>query len=130
MEIMTIQKNIHTSPRKLRLVADLVRSMLPQQALEVLRFSKKSAAQDLAKVLKTVLANAKEQNLNEKELIFAKIEINEGLKYRRLHFGAKGRVRPYKKRLSHIKIVLSNKLGGDRRENETKKKEVKDGTQD
>lgn len=111
MEIQTIQKYLHTSPRKLRLVADMIRKMEPARAVDVLGITPKAAAQDLEKALKTVLANAKHQGVDASKLTFKKIEINESMKMRRFRAGTRGRVKPYKKRMSHIKIVLSDEQG-------------------
>ena len=108
MEIQSTQKNIVTAPRKLKLVADMVRKMRPVQSLSVLRFSDKAAAEPLSKVIKIALANAKERGLKEEELTFKTLEINEGPKMRRARAAARGRSRPYKKRMSHIKIVLTD----------------------
>mgnify|MGYP001580622257 CR=1 FL=1 len=110
MEITTIQKYIHTSPRKLRLVSDMIRKMEPNKALAILRLTPKAAAQDLEKALNTVLANAKQKGLDVSKFTFKKVEINESMKMRRFRAGTRGRVRPYKKRMSHIKIVLSDQL--------------------
>lgn len=105
-EYITIQKNLGHSPRKMRLVADTVRKMTPQRALQVLQFTNKAAALDLAKAIKTALANA---GTHSDHVIFKTLEINEGLKLRRYRVGTagRGRGRAYKKRLSHIKIVLT-----------------------
>ena len=108
MDAVTIQKYIHTSPRKLRLVTDMVRQMEPAKALEVLGVTPKMAAKDLEKALRTVLANAKNQGLDVSKLAFKKIEINESIKMRRFRAGTRGRAKPYKKRMAHIKIVLSD----------------------
>lgn len=108
MEIMTIQKYIHTPPRKLRLVADMVRKLNPNQALDVLRVTPKAAAGDLIKALETVLANAKQSGMDSEKALFKKIEINESMKMRRFRAGTRGRVKPYKRRMAHIKIVLSD----------------------
>ncbi|MDP2671899.1 MAG: uL22 family ribosomal protein [Candidatus Daviesbacteria bacterium] len=108
MEITTIQKYIHTTPRKLRLVLGLVRNMEPSRALDVLMLTPKAAAKDLQKALRVVLANAKQQGLDVSKLTFKKVEINESMKMRRFRAGTKGRAKPYKKRMSHIKIVLSD----------------------
>lgn len=110
MEIQTIQKYIHTSPRKLRLVADAIRKMEPTKALDVLRFTPKAAAKDLIAAIKVALANAKQQGLQSDKVTFRKVEINEGVKMRRFRAGTRGRVKPYKRRMSHIKIVLSDEL--------------------
>lgn len=108
MEVQTIQKYIHTTPRKLRLVLGLVRNMEPSRALDVLMLTPKAAAKDLQKALRVVLANAKQQGLDVSKLTFKKVEINESMKMRRFRAGTKGRAKPYKKRMSHIKIVLSD----------------------
>ncbi len=110
MEIQTIQKYIHTSPRKLRLVADMVRKMEPSKALDILRVTPKYAAKDLTKALETVLANAKQKGMDLGKVGFKKIEIDESMKMRRFRAGTRGRVKPYKKRMSHIKIVISDEL--------------------
>lgn len=110
MEVTTIQKYLHTSPRKLRLVADMVRKMEPARALEVLGVTPKAAAKDLGKAIGTVLANAKNQGLDASKLAFRKIEINESMKMRRFRAGTRGRVRPFKRRMSNIKIVLSDEI--------------------
>lgn len=110
MEIQTIQKYLHTSPRKLRLVSDMVRKMGPQAALNMLKLTPKMAAKDMEKAISAVLANAKVAGLDSSKLVFKKIEINESMKMRRFRAGTRGRVRPFKRRMSHIKIVLSDDL--------------------
>ncbi len=110
MEATTIQRYIHTTPRKLRLVADMVRKMEPNRALDVLRVTPKYAANDLVKALQTVLANAKVAGMNLEKLEFKKLEIDESMKMRRFRAGTRGRTKPYKKRMSHIKIVLTDDL--------------------
>lgn len=110
MEAATIQKYIHTSPRKLRLVADMVRQMKPGKALEILRITPKAASKDLAKALKTVLANAGKSGMDFAKINFKKIEINESAKMRRFKAGTRGRAKPFKRRMSHIKIVLTDQI--------------------
>lgn len=108
MEIQTIQRNIHISPRKLRLVASLVRPLKPNAALQTLQFTRKDAAKDLAKAIKTVMANARMQNLDASTMSFKKLEINEGPTMKRFRAGTRGRVKHYTKRTSEIKIVLTD----------------------
>lgn len=102
----TIQKNVGHSPRKLRLVADMVRKMTPQRAVETLQFTNRAAAIDLAKAIKTAIANA---GPHGSHVVFKHLEIDEGFKMRRYRVGTagRGRGRPYKKRTSHIKIILT-----------------------
>jgi len=108
MDVISIQKYIHTSPRKLRLVADMVRKISPNKALEVLRFTSNKASRELSNAILVVLANGKQKGLEPDKLFFKKIEINEGPKMRRMRAAARGRTSPYKKRMSHIKIVLTD----------------------
>lgn len=109
MEAQTIQKYLHTSPRKFRLVARLVQKMTPDKALETLRFTNKAAALDLIKAIKTVMANAKAKGMEN--VRFKTIEINEGPRLKRFNAASKGRAMPYQKKMSHIKIVLSDQGG-------------------
>lgn len=108
MNYMTTQKNVDYSPRKMREVADMIRKMSPAQAVEILSFTNKAGAIHLQKAIKTVLANAG----NTDGLTFKSIEINEGLKLKRYRVGTagRGRGRPYRKRFSHIKIVLTDEV--------------------
>lgn len=106
MEIKSVQKFVRMSPRKLRLVADLVRGLSPQEAIDVLPFSKKRAAGPISKVIKTAIANAKQIGVNVGDLEFKEIQINEGPRLKRWRAGARGRAKPYKKRMSHIRVVL------------------------
>lgn len=120
MEVTTIQKYIHTSPRKLRLVADMVRKMELSKAVDVLRLTPKAAAKDLAKAIETVLANVRQAGVDVTKVGIKKIEINESMKMRRFRAGTRGRVKPYKRRMSHIKIVLSDELRVQNQESRVK----------
>lgn len=116
-----IQKNISNSPRKLRLVAAMVRKMTPDQAVEQLMFTNQAAATPLAKAIKTAIANAG----RKPGLSFVTLDIQEGLKLKRYHPGTagRGRGRPYAKRLSHIKIVLTDEVVTRVKNQESSKKE-------
>jgi hypothetical protein len=54
----------------------------------------------------TAIANAKQKDVNPSDLVFKEIQINEGPRLKRYRAGARGRAKPYKKRMSHIRIVL------------------------
>lgn len=116
MEYTHIQKYITTSPRKLRLVADMIRNLSPESALEALQFTNKAAAQPLTKAIKTSLANVSKEGLT-----FKKIEVNEGPKLKRFRAQARGRVAPYKRRWSHIKIVLTDERISNKKQDTGKK---------
>lgn len=108
MEITTIQKYIHTSPRKIRLVVDMVRKMTPVKALDILRFTPNYASKDLTKAIQSALASAKQKGLEGSSVIFKSLEVNEGPVMKRYRPASKGRALPFKRRMSHIKIVLTD----------------------
>ncbi len=110
MEATTIQKYIHTTPRKLRLVADMIRKMSPAKAMDVLAITDKYAAKDLLKSINTVISNAKVVGGDLEKLVFKTIEINEGSKMKRFRAGTRGRARTYVKKMAHIKIVVSDQV--------------------
>lgn len=85
----------------------MIRKMTPNRAVDVLEVTPKAAAKDVQKAIKTVLANAKQRGLDQQKVVFKKIEVNESTKMRRFRAGTRGRVRPYKRKMAHIKIVLS-----------------------
>jgi len=123
MEITTIQKYIHTSPRKLRLVADMARKMQPMKAITILKFTSQYAASDLTKAIQTALANAKIHGLAQDSTHFKSIEINEGPKMRRYRPASKGRALPFKRKMAHIKIILTDEV--ENVDKESKRKEKK-----
>lgn len=92
-------------------MADLVRGQKPAQALTTLRFANKAAALPLAKAIQTALANTRMRGLDEEKVIFKVLEVNEGPKMKRSRAGSRGHANPYKRRMSHIKIVLSDEKG-------------------
>src|SRR3989344_8190898 len=107
MDIIATQKYIITSPKKLREVADVAKKLSPTRALEILPFIGKRASTPLAKVIKSAIANAKVKGQNEGDLTFKEIQIGEGPRLKRFRAGAHGRAKPYKKRMSHIRVVLT-----------------------
>ena len=120
MEAMHIQKYLHTSPRKLRLMADMVRKLNPVKALDMLKFTQKAASEDMAKAIKTALGNAKQKGLDSTQLTFKNLEVNESMKMKRFRAGTRGRAKPNRKKMAHINIVLSDEI---RVKNENLKKE-------
>lgn len=101
------QKYLIMSPRKLRLVVGLIKKMKPVDAIEKLPFASRRAAGDLAKVIKSAIANARNQGVNDTELIFKEIQIGEGPRLKRGKAASRGRWHPFKKRMSHIRVVLT-----------------------
>lgn len=106
MEFKAVQKYVIGSPRKMREVVYLIKNQKPASAIERLPFTGKKAAEVLKKVIMTAIANAKQKGINPEDLIFKEIQINEGPRLKRFQAGARGRAKPYKKRMSHIRVVL------------------------
>lgn len=110
MEVTASAKSMKISTRKVRLVADSVRDMSAKKALQTLSLVEKRGASVLIKVLKSAIANAVHNaKLVEENLIIYRLEVNEGPFLKRFHASTRGRIHPYKKRSSHIRIVLKEK---------------------
>lgn len=119
MEIKAVQKYVRMSPRKLRLITPLVRGLSPVQAVEVLPNIGKRAAEPIRKVIMSAIANAKEKKLSEGDLVFKEIQINEGPSLKRMRAGARGMYKPYQRKMSHIRVVLSTKSQAPNTKSET-----------
>ncbi len=112
MLVVSRQKYVRMSPRKVRLVVDAIKSMKPRAALTSLQFVNKAAAEPIAKTLRAAIANATNTyKLNEKDLIIKSIEINVGPTFKRGQAVSRGRFHEVKKRTSHITIVLETVNG-------------------
>ena len=101
------QKYLLESPRKIRLVVPLIKKMKPVEAVEKLPFVQKRAAGDLAKVIKSAIANAKAQGVSDADLVFKEIQIGEGPRLKRGRAASRGMWHPFKKRMAHIRVVLT-----------------------
>jgi len=106
-EYKATQKYLIGSPRKLRAVVALIKKMKPAEAIEKLPFATRRAAGDLSKVIKSALANAKNQGVGETDLIFKEIQIGEGPRLKRGRAASKGAWHPFKRRMSHIRVILT-----------------------
>ncbi len=110
MEIKAVQKFIRQSPRKVRLVADLIRHLKIDDALNQLSAIKKQAALPVEKTLKSALANATNNlKLDKSTLSIKEIQVNEGSTYKRWQPVSRGRAHPILKRTCHIRIILESK---------------------
>ncbi len=116
-DVRAIQRGARQSPYKMRLVIDQIRGKNVNEALGLLKFSKKHAAVQIAKTLNSAVANAeyKAREANESldvDTLFIKHAIvNEGPKIKRFMPAAQGRATPIQKRTSHIHIVVGAKEG-------------------
>jgi large subunit ribosomal protein L22 len=112
MEVNAKSNTVRVSPRKVRLVADAIRNKSIAQAMNILSLTNKRGATVLYKTLKSVISNAvNNAKIKENMLIIKSIEIGEGPFLKRYRPSTRGRIHPYKRRSSHIRIVLETKEG-------------------
>lgn len=109
MQAISTQKYVLNSPKKVREVVQFVVKLSPREAYERLPFSGKKASEVLRKVIGTALANARQKGMKEDDLAFKEIQINEGPRLKRFRAGARGMAKPYKRRMSHIRVVLTTR---------------------
>jgi large subunit ribosomal protein L22 len=118
MEARAIQRTVRQSARKMRLVIDQIRGRAVPEAYAILRFSKKLAAQQIHKVLRSAVANAEQQaqrqnaafDADRLRVIYA--VVNEGPTLKRFTAAAMGRATPILKRTSHVEIHVLAEAGG------------------
>src|SRR5918996_4616214 len=110
MEATATLRYLKASPQKVRLVADLVRGKKVDEALSILRFTRKSCAKDLEKLLRSAVANAenKETNVDTDDLVVSKIYVNEGPREKRVQPAPMGRAYRIQKRQAHVTVHVSD----------------------
>lgn len=115
MEARAITRYVRLSPRKARLVADLVRGKSALEALSILEFTNKKAADFIKKTLKSAVANAIDlakrdgRQIDEEKLVVSTIMINEGPDLKRVSPRAMGRADIIRKPTAHIIVAVSEK---------------------
>lgn len=108
-------RHLRVSPRKLRLVADLIRGKSVAEARDILQFTVKGGSPLLSKVLASAVANAesraaeKRERLDTDEMIVSKIMVNDGLTMKRFRSAPRSRAVRIRKRMSHVELVISDK---------------------
>jgi large subunit ribosomal protein L22 len=116
-EARALMRGTRQSPYKMRLVIDQIRGKDVNDALALLTFSKKHAAKQITKTLKSAVANAEQAAratnaaLDVDALYIKHAVINEGPKLKRFMPAAQGRATPIQKRTSHVEIVVSEREG-------------------
>jgi large subunit ribosomal protein L22 len=112
MEASATLKYLKASPQKVRLVADLVRGKKVEEALQILRFTKRSCARDLEKLVRSAVANAenKEATADVDDLVVSKIYVNEGPREKRVQPAPMGRAYQIQKRKAHITVHVSDEV--------------------
>lgn len=104
-----VLKNYRQSPRKVRLVADMVRGRDVEEAMRVLEFTPRRAASVISKVIASAAANAKQTGKNVAALKVDTIRVDEGFTLKRFMPRAFGRASRINKRTSHIQVTLAEK---------------------
>lgn len=108
MEIKASAKHIKMSPRKVRLVVDVVRGKTVDEALDQLKFVKKLAVKPVIKLINSAVASAKHDfEIEQDNLKIAEIKVDEGNTLHRWKPRAFGKASPIRKRSSHISLVLA-----------------------
>jgi large subunit ribosomal protein L22 len=112
MEATATLRYLKASPQKVRLVADLVRGKKVEEALSILRFTRKGCAKDLEKLLRSAIANAenKEAGADVDELVVSKIYVNEGPREKRIQPAPMGRAYQIQKRKAHVTVHVSDEV--------------------
>ncbi len=109
MQATAVLKYIGVSPQKGRLLADQIRGLPVERALEILQFSARKAALPVKKALESAIANAEHnEGADVDELRVQSVEVGDGPTMKRFHARAKGRGARILKRTSHITITVSD----------------------
>lgn len=111
MEYIAKSRNVRISPRKVRLVVDGVKKLNLEKAKAFLKLTSKRAGAEILKTIESAVSNASHNfKAKAEELKIKEIYVEEGTTFKRYHYAARGRVRPYKKRSSHIRVVLTDNI--------------------
>lgn len=106
-------RNCPTSPRKMRLVADLVRGEEVNKALDILRYSSKEAASRMEKLLLSAIANWQNKNeglrIEESDLFIKEVYVDSGRQLKRLRPAPQGRGYRIRKRSNHVTLVVDSR---------------------
>ncbi len=109
-EAQAIVSNIRVSPRKLNLVAGLIRNQSASAAVATLTFSKRRIAKQVKKALESAIANAENNHqLDVDRLVVSRAEVGRSMVMRRFHARGRGRSARIEKWFSHLKIVVAER---------------------
>ena len=112
MEAKAKRNNVPTSPRKMRLIADLIRGMDVDLALNTLKFDAKIGSKRMEKLVLSAISNWQEKNKDQKiedaDLFIKEIFVNGGKMIKRLRPAPQGRAHRIRKRSNHVTIVLDS----------------------
>jgi len=114
MEARAVNRYIGSSPRKMRIVIDLIRGLSVDKAMEILHFSTKHASQDAEKVLRSAVSNLMNADdstrVEPEELIVKEVYVDGGPMLKRIRPAPMGRAHRIRKRSCHLTIVVATKV--------------------
>jgi len=109
-EAQCIVSNLRVSPRKLNLVAGMIRNLPAQQAIATLTFSKRRIAKQVKKAVESAVANAENNHqLDVDRLVVTRAEVGRSIVMRRFHARGRGRASRVEKWFSHLKVVVAER---------------------
>jgi len=112
-KVQALLRNVPTSPRKMRLVTDLIRGQEVNKALDILKFSKQEASRRLEKLLLSAIANWQAKNegvrLEDSNLYVKEVQVDGGRILRRIRPAPQGRAYRIRKRSNHVTLVLGSR---------------------
>jgi len=110
MEAKAVLKYLRVSPRKARLVADLVRGKTAQYAMDALKFTNRAASAPIRKLIESAVANAENNHGLDADILWVKeLTVDPGPTLKRFMPRAQGRAYMVRKRTSHVSVVLAEK---------------------
>lgn len=126
MSVLAIAKGVRMSPRKVGVVAALVRGRTVADALTILEHVPRRSALAVIKTIKSAKANADHNhNLKPDTLIITEISVTSGPRLKRYRPAAHGRALPFQRRTSHIRVVVNGETRVAKKSAESKTKEEK-----
>ncbi len=121
VDYFAMLRNVPTSPRKMRLVADMIRGKEVNLALDMLKFSSKEASRRVEKLLLSAIANWKEKNegvrIEDANLYVKEIAVDSGRILKRLRPAPQGRAHRIRKRSNHVTLRVDSKVSNENQEN-------------
>jgi len=122
MEAVAKLKNCPMSPRKMRMVADIIRGKKVEEALNILKFNKREGSRWLEKVLMSAIANWEyktdmSKSADEYKLVVKEVFVDGGTMLKRFRPAPHGRALPIKKRTNHVTLVVKNTVPFEENEN-------------
>jgi len=106
-----LARYVRTAPRKLRLMADLIRGKDVNEAISILRFTPRRASKIMGKLLRSAVANAEDNDMDADNLFVSSVYVDQGPSFKRWRARAMGRAVMIKKKTSHVTVVVQEREG-------------------